>query len=307
VAAAVLARSAVLEKGDDTLERHDFTPQDDAWTAQDTLVSPGPDGTVTVRVFGTSVTGPADADDDDISNADTVEDFTFAGGDLSAVTDATDTDQEPSLDDGRVADLDPQPQSLALDDGSDDPAPINVDDDGMPVEQSGAPSVHPLANSNGVNHAGVAAYALKHSGDKPPHVFKDDDCTDFASKALHTGGGLPFRNGWYRDNKHWWSNHLNRTYSWGGVINLSKHLGYRNVTWVQYANQVVPGDILFWKYREWKNIGHTSVITKTSGWTLWYSQHSGPRHNQKLQDQLAVLNAQGHGPVSLYVAHLGNR
>jgi hypothetical protein len=112
-----------------------------------------------------------------------------------------------------------------------------VDDDGMPVQQSSAPSVHPLVNSNGVDHGGVASYAVNHA----------------------------------------------------------------------YDNQAVPGDILFWKYREWKNIGHTSVITKASGWTLWYSQHSGPRRNQKLQDQLAVLNAQGHGPVTIYIAHLGNR
>ncbi|MGR6318180.1 DNRLRE domain-containing protein [Micromonospora soli] len=303
IGAVTLARSSSDWQAADVLRRHALPVDGEAWSASDTLVSADADGVV-VRAVGNAVS-TADAS----SESAMAEDFRFTAGTLSAVVDAADADLVPSLDDGTVTDLDEAPLAPLALAAADDPAPVQLDEDGLPVTGVDEPTggFTTFTNSNGVNHAGVSNYAVDHAYDKPPRAFRDNDCTDFASKAMHTGGGLPFRNGWYRDDRHWWSNIYNRTYSWGAVVNLSRHLGYRNVTWVRYYNQAVPGDILFWKYREWKNIGHTSVITYVNGNDLRYSQHSDGHRNRKLSDALAALNAQGHGPVTLYIAHLGNR
>jgi hypothetical protein len=92
---------------------------------------------------------------------------------------------------------------------------------------------------------------------------------------LYYGGGLPMRSGWYRNSKYRWLNSLNNTFSWSAVVNQSQHLGYRNVSWVRTTKDAMNGDIVYWKYREWKNIGHTSVITALSVGRLVLPAH-GP-------------------------------
>ncbi len=160
-----------------------------------------------------------------------------------------------------------------------------------------------------VNLAGVAAWARANA-----HVLDFDgytstkgdegDCTDFASRALHIGGGdpetsshggiAPFNR---FDNKNWYQSYYGlpggigkkvATTSWGGAADLAAHLKQNGSTWlVNGATSmpesgtwpgVQPGDVIFTNFQgsEFTGIDHTGIVVGVENGEIEIAQHSTP-------------------------------
>lgn len=107
-----------------------------------------------------------------------------------------------------------------------------------------------------------------------------NDCTNFASQALHEGGGYPYRNYGYDngDDRSWWVQWTNSwppwayTRSWPVAIDLATFLYYDYPGgWYKglqcygsgchydYHNDAQYGDILFYDWGAGENLSHSTV------------------------------------------------
>lgn len=170
----------------------------------------------------------------------------------------------------------------------------------------GNPLVNSDTNGLSVNLAGVAAWARKNATVLDSDGYNQDDCTDFASRALHSGGGdpetsryggiAPFNrkddNNWYQS---WYPFEGSvASYSWGDANALAQHLRDNGSSWVvndassttftcpgSGLGKVRPGDIVF---SDWHGpqlqMNHTGVIVGTSGGQITLAQHSTAADHQ---------------------------
>jgi len=156
-----------------------------------------------------------------------------------------------------------------------------------------------------VNYFGTVAWALAHwnsSPGFPNSVWYGDDCTDFASSALHfggrdpetwpTSGGNPINersNDWYWYNGSWWGIPVH-SYSWGGAYDLAYHELWHGARFLKYLWDAIPGDIasVNWHGTSFNNIDHTGVVTGTAGLWPTITQHTNNHRNYPIQNWYAV-------------------
>jgi RHS repeat-associated protein len=185
--------------------------------------------------------------------------------------------------------------------------------------------------------AGVVQWALANvSGKKSPgnNGFTGDDCTDFASRALHKGGGDPetgppgggvLESHFVHSDDHYWYRFgwglffTAESNSWAAAYHLYHHLSligskfpvqgckfvFRvlasydpNCAW----NEVEPGDIIFanWHNASPTGIDHTGVIVIWTDDVQSIAQHSYDRVDS-MYDWMAAINCRTHRADDTYV------
>jgi len=150
--------------------------------------------------------------------------------------------------------------------------------------------------STNVNLKGVASWANKHAGDpKSTNPFQND-CTDFVSRALHTGGGDPEYPAPGPDpdvfnDQYWWYQYNFGTgtaiysHSWSVSEDLAYHYSYYGKGHrLKYWSNAHPGDIIFANWnnsaspaRGFDGITHAGVIVAMSNGVAKIAQHSTNR------------------------------
>jgi hypothetical protein len=163
-------------------------------------------------------------------------------------------------------------------DGTEDPSAAPA---ALPMSSNGAFEVDTTAApaaSGGphfANRAGVVSWANTNtnatSSNDDGH---SDDCTDFASRALHSGGGLPETLNWPNtaNDQYRYHNSAYASHSWGGAFNNSDFFYLHGATFLSNIWQAVPGDLIWvdWDGDKWRGctsttdqncIDHTGVTT----------------------------------------------
>ena len=152
--------------------------------------------------------------------------------------------------------------------------------------------------------AGAAQWASAHAKDDPStNAYKEDDCTDFVSKAMNIGGGVQYRMvdgpASYRSDYYWFPSGVTSpsdkaSYSWASASDLHDFLqlsgfatlvtsGSENLHDID-VHAVKPGDVIFanWNVLTWpgtRGIGHSGLIVGNPGQAgdLQIAQHSNNR------------------------------
>jgi hypothetical protein len=141
------------------------------------------------------------------------------------------------------------------------------------------------------NRTGIRNYAINHSVDpESNNEFGGDDCTDFVSKVLHYGGGLP-ESSTYNVLSYWnydsiWGRvripyyGYRYTYSWGGAAHLAQYLvNIGSKSFGTDFSQAGDGSVIFvnWQGTEFSKINHSGIVVRNSNGYLFFAQHS---HNR---------------------------
>ena len=133
---------------------------------------------------------------------------------------------------------------------------------------------------NKFNAAGAAAWARANvkSSDNP--YGYGDDCTDFVSRAMHFGGGMPFIDvsGFVnnKDDNNWYAYVLAglriRTHSWGSAPDLATFL--RSTGWRREIglSAAAPGDLIF---VNWGKGGRDLPTGQSDTWSQRGIDHVG--------------------------------
>lgn len=121
-----------------------------------------------------------------------------------------------------------------------------------------------------------------------------NDCTNFVSQVLYAGGISQIRNdnlGYdYDDPDNWYyANSFNNppSHTWGGAHNLYQHLDSysSNVRRVYSTADLQEGDIVQWDLYPNDgefHIGHSTVVTKISGGTIYLTYHTTDREDEPI-------------------------
>jgi hypothetical protein len=199
------------------------------------------------------------------------------------------------------------PAIEAADDGA--PTPLATSAFGQPTAGSETVPGSDPSRGDTVNEAGVVSWAEKHAypGTKRNDNFHPD-CTDFASRAIHIGGGmvenLPNNTSWLslEDAKshlnYWFDYHgssgpvnwTQTSYSWADAHNLSIFFKIQKAYFMRFGrsssstSNVQAGMIIFGAMHGggFGKIDHTGVITKVTGKNIFITQHSINRLNEPL-------------------------
>ncbi len=132
-----------------------------------------------------------------------------------------------------------------------------------------------------------------------PGTHKDekgfgDDCTDFVSRALHFGGGMPedtapFTITQKHDDRYWYQFHAaagitETSYSWANSYNNADFFYRQGAHFLKYILDAKPGDIIYadWTSKRWSKISHAGVITKVTSKNVYITQHTNNRYNEPL-------------------------
>lgn len=153
-------------------------------------------------------------------------------------------------------------------------------------------------------------YALKWAtgGGNPDYYRFGNDCTNFVSQCMYTGGWqmVGFGGGFSRASPSVWyyscissvSFRPIASYSWGAAYNFNVFiLNAGRVTGVQYYQDLIPGDLIF---ADWDTanhgphvpdgrVDHAMIITaKTSDGNVFVSYHSNDTRNRSMIDIAAA-------------------
>jgi Putative amidase domain len=147
-------------------------------------------------------------------------------------------------------------------------------------------AAQPDAASHGaVDYQGLANWALNNVYTAGNDGYKDD-CTDFVSRAMHTGGDMPEKFGLdWRSDGNWYKDAYHKSYSWGGAYHLADFLWKgNNAQWLPYWNDGEPGDLIFfdWTGTSFGGISHSAVITKNHKGHIYITQHTENLKNYPL-------------------------
>lgn len=123
----------------------------------------------------------------------------------------------------------------------------------------------------GTNRVGVSNYAYKYSMNHNPNYryIEGADCTNFASQAVHVGGGVPGSSYWYAYTTSWINVESFFTY----MDNNGYLSGGRDIT------TLTDGDIL--QFRHWYNpsFSHATIVTGFINNEPVLSAHSNDRQD----------------------------
>ncbi|MCG7209449.1 DNRLRE domain-containing protein [Streptomyces arenae] len=161
------------------------------------------------------------------------------------------------------------------------------------------------------NLSGVVAWANKWY-DGTYNGFSDD-CTDFASRALHYGGKLNENTpsvppAHHSDDHYWFQSHglfgATTSYSWAGAYHQANFQNIEGSYFYSYALDASPGDLIFanWSGGSFSGISHTGVVVKNHGGNLYIDQHSNTRHNEPLLKEGSQKTwASGHPNLHVWI------
>jgi hypothetical protein len=119
------------------------------------------------------------------------------------------------------------------------------------------------AGAPNVNPEGIVDYAYRHWNSKQDYGA---DCTNFTSKALNSGGGLPQGDGWHQG----W---LRDTRSWTLGSGFQGYLDGNHHSDPVDRSAVRPGDVLYWVDGQGK-AEHAAVVTAVVDGQVKYAAHS---------------------------------
>ena len=153
-----------------------------------------------------------------------------------------------------------------------------------------------LTGQSSVDLAGVANWALNNVWGTYNGYF--DDCTDFVSRALSSGGHDPKNWGWdppinHNDDHYWYKGtiaHVAMTsLSWVNAEHLANHLYLNGSYFRLYTKNATPGDIIFanWNNNQFSGIGHAGIVTGIANGQPTITQHSPSQSNVPLSAWLA--------------------
>lgn len=154
---------------------------------------------------------------------------------------------------------------------------------------SGTTTVATQASGTKGKLSGITSWANSNATSKNDDGYSDD-CTDFASRAMHTGGGLPENMPWdaplVRSNDHYWfHSSLIHSYSWGGSFNNSDFEFIQGADFLPKQQDAVAGDIIWvnWVGNKWRGcssttngncLDHTGVIAQVTKSNIYIDQHT---------------------------------
>jgi Putative amidase domain len=157
--------------------------------------------------------------------------------------------------------------------------------------------------SNGFDCANISnemSWAKSHAypGTNKDHNGFADDCTDFASRVWHFGGGVPEDvapvPAAQKSNNNYWYQYrtiLGNTwtsYSWATAQDFGNFLDGQGSYFLPYASEAQQGDMIFanWRgktnHKGWGGVSHTGVITSVTKENIYITQHSNNRYNEPL-------------------------
>ncbi|MDQ2876738.1 MAG: amidase domain-containing protein [Actinomycetota bacterium] len=244
---------------------------------------------------GSSVSIPGE------SEADTLFNFSTTGG-SPQLTGYVDADTALSaVSDGAQQTA----YSAALDTGTTSGAPgtVAADSAGNCTIGSDSTSAPCISNTGGgrsggyycPNRGNEVSWALAHSYPAPQRDKNgySDDCTDFVSRSLNYGGGLPQDTPaspllQHRNTKYWFldleADPRVASYTWGDALDLAKFFVGQGSYFLGFASNSKTGDIIFasWKGQGFDRISHLGVITAVNGHNVYITQHSNNRKNEAL-------------------------
>lgn len=166
--------------------------------------------------------------------------------------------------------------------------------------------------SDDYSGSGAASWATNHARTEP-HTWSGDggNCTGFASKALHAGGGLNYKFvRWHPDNvrdlHNWWrigdSSRATHSYTWSA--GLFTHLGYNSATPVTWT-EAQPGDVVFYMLPiGGGEFDHTSIVVDVKRVRtgpgrfhakIWIAQSDDNHRHMNLTKQLAKVRRDNAG------------
>jgi hypothetical protein len=199
---------------------------------------------------------------------------------------------------------------------TDPPVPVNEDASSWP--STDPPSADAVAASVAVpayrhtlNPNAMVAWADQHYDD--PWQY-NPDCTGWASRALHEGGGMAYKSGWYKSDQNWWRNRTywvtHQTYSYSNAQHLANFLGNNPGQWITSTALARPGDILFYRFNDphqgGDRINHTAVIVENNKqWGLYVAQSDDNYSYRSVYTGIAGLQRQ-FGRVTLYIRRVYN-
>ncbi|MBW3086703.1 hypothetical protein KEM60_02932 [Austwickia sp. TVS 96-490-7B] len=154
-------------------------------------------------------------------------------------------------------------------------------------------------------------HAYDHTGDLRSDEEKLDNCTNFASTALHDGGGLPYSPGkfglstvlddsaWTRNHageQHWdGSGRYGHSYAWSAAQN-HKDFFLSNGGKLLSPGEVRPGDLAYYENLappekpEERPVHHTAIVSGVlPDGTVLYTQHSDQGRNYNMQARVRPM------------------
>jgi hypothetical protein len=207
------------------------------------------------------------------------------------------------------------------------PAPLESDSFGNLVtgtDSTSAPCVTDPGggkNSDGSYYcsdlSAEVTWALNHSVPGTKKYYNGyliDDCTDFSSRSLAFGGGLPedvapipALPGDKHNDAYWYQYHApGFTYtskSWAAARHLADFFSGQGSYFLKYANNTKPGYIIFTQLNDQNNssanfnkIDHDGVITVVNGTGIYITQHSPSYKNISLYRQQGRRSWFGDSP-----------
>ena len=219
--------------------------------------------------------------------------YTFAlGGSTPAISQEADAD---AIVDPVASETDDTAYSVTLDGsdeeggGASDPVPTSVGWTAAGTLNNSSDTIVLPSSGTRANLSGTATWASNNATSKNDDGYSDD-CTDFASRALHRGGGLPEKLGWdypfgYASDAHWYHNRFSHSYSWGGAFNNSDFFYRNNSNFLSSIWDASPGDAIWvdWYGGQWRGcssstgencIDHTGIISKVTSKNVYIDQHT---------------------------------
>ncbi|MFK0025387.1 DNRLRE domain-containing protein [Streptomyces sp. NPDC090798] len=276
----------------DSLKTNGLTYTSVTSSLSDALVLPSADGSVAVRVTVSGQQTPADTPEDPETSEETVL-YTFSGGDtpvLRSRMNAGQYEQHLAKDERALGAV--TYGTVESDDGT------TTATRGVGVDPPASlASAAQIANAT-LNGSGTARWAKANYNAYPEY---GEDCTNFVSKALHSGGGMRMK-GVNKDRKgvdNWWSiwktaphgvsYHYN-SYTWTGADYLHRFLerhsrGMINTESKQYEAKV--GDIVLFNWQGRGGWDHAGVITKMAHGKAYVSAHTSARLDKRLDSFLS--------------------
>lgn len=296
-----------------------------------TLAIPSAGGTVTVYATadetfttvdtstGTSVSIPGESVTDNLFT------FTTSGG-TPQLTGSVDADAAF----GQVSDIEqPTAYSAVLDgpamtaEDNNAPQPVATDSNGnftAGTDTTSAPCISDTGGGksggyNCPNRTSEVKWALAHAfpGTTKDHNGFQNDCTDFSSRSLAFGGGLPQDVApsaplQRHDDRYWYQLHGAVTWtsrSWANSLRLGDFFNGQGSYFLKYASNAKPGYIIFasWKGQGWAQISHAGVITVVNGGNIYITQHTNNRKNESLYRQRGRISwFKSHPHLQMWIA-----
>jgi hypothetical protein len=154
------------------------------------------------------------------------------------------------------------------------------------------------------NAAGTE-FAPAPSGQVVPAVHY---CTDFASRAMHSGGGMPenvpispiisYTSDAYWFQYTYWYGLTKTSYSWAGAWHLSDYESGQGAYFLPYVSDALPGDLIWpnWTGTAWTGISHTGIVSLNSGGNIYIDQHTNNRYREPLYEVAGQQTWYGSDP-----------